>query len=336
MGTSGFALIALVQSGEPQQWSRWILLATLIPLFLLSVAILATINKARAINIRSGYVAAAGYYLWRGKNVPNFGGWINALRAAHTCANLTFLSYDDSAPCKRYRHEYCSTKAQNNAEFNNKTGQTWRRDVIKSFTVLTSIVYAVLYIIVSASVITAAIITVDWEKQGWDWRVLAGGFIFAACTFLAIMLAFFRKQRGITSALLVACYLMLLTGGLGLLVATVFKCLPTRRGLEWTNMFGLGGGLLFIVGLAILLYDQIYKVRKGEYSLETYYQLWRRRFEDCPLMAGSTVYVAGEKAGRRNYTCLNYKCRAKQNIANDGLALVACQRCGHSLFHEDA
>ena len=53
----------------------WVTLGVSFPLFLLAVGILATIEKADAINLRKGFLAALTDYLKSNVAPPNYGGW---------------------------------------------------------------------------------------------------------------------------------------------------------------------------------------------------------------------------------------------------------------------
>lgn len=335
MGTAGFALIALIQqSGGPNQWHKWILLGTTIPLLILSIGIATTINKARAINIRSGYLAAAAYYIQEGRKIRYFGGWPNALRAARICANLTFVDPEDITPCGRSHRNDCVAEAKKNSGWINETVQTWRREIIKSFTVLTSIIYGLLSLMTGAGIITAATITINWKNLEWNWNAFIGITIFVVPTILVTILTLFSKNRSVQSARVVVCYVMIVLGAVALLGAAIYKLVPNGERFEWISVFGLGGGLLLIASLGILLFDQVYRVRKGDYSLETYYHIWRLRFDRCPLMTGKSIYYEGQKPGIGTYKCLSYEClKGGQEIKKDRQRLVACD-CGHSYFGE--
>ena len=337
--TSGLAMIGFIQVGDPDQWYKWVLLGTMILFFITSIGILTSINKARAINLRSAYLATLVYNIQKSRSVPNFGGWVNAIRAARICANLTHASRNGFAPCHRAVKEYCSTRAKSRADLSNENVQTWRRDILKSFSVLTSIIYAVLYVLVGLILIGAAALILH-KSEGTDvvlldWQAFLYGCVLAGLLTLAAIATSFLKGRSPQSARLVISYIMLVIGGLVLVGATIFRLPLLKQPLEWTVMFAWVGGVLVVVGLGTQLYDQVYKVRKADYSSETYYHLWRLRFERCPLMSGRAIYKASQIPGKGQYSCLNYDCSKTQEIKNDNSPLIPCTKCKHTLFCEN-
>ena len=333
MATSGFALIALIQqSGGPNQWHKWILVGMTIPLLILLVGVTTAINKARAINIRSGYLAAVAYYVHNGKKMPYFGGWLNALRAARICANLTFADANDMTPCGRRDGDDCVAEAKKEAEWINRTIQTWRREIVKSFTVMTAMIYGLLSIAAGVAVTTSTIKLINSGETASSLRVLVGVITFAV-PILGALLTLFGNSRSVQSIRIILCYGMMVLGGSAISGAAMYRLFPDGERSEWISVFGLGGGFLFIASLGILLFDQIYRVRKGDYSFETYYHLWRLRFERCPLMTGRYIYREGRRPGIGTYRCLRCP-EGGQEITNGGKALVECDVCGNSYFGE--
>ncbi len=335
MVTSGFALIALMQHGKEEQWQRWALLGSFIPLFTLSVGILVSINKVRAVNVRSGYISALHDYIIKDKKVSNYGGWQLAIRATKFCSNVRASSYGPGPPCGCPPDNDCIAYARSASQVYNKSMSTWSRDTLKSFTVLTAAVYSVMYILISASFIVVALMIIRLEDKQIRWQWLVGIASFLGCMLLAACSGIFYKKKGIRNMLLFVCRAFLLGGGLGIIIVGGHKIiLPEQTSTALIAVFGVGGGILFVTGLAILLYDQVYKIHKGDYSSEIYYHLWLVRFERCPLMKGGAIYGKGQEVTAGTYKCLTCDCNESQKLEKYG-ELVRC-KCGSKLFYKES
>ena len=316
--TSALAIIGFIQIGDVYQWYKWLLLGTMIPFSILSIGVLTSINKGRSINIRSGYLAAIAYYVTRKKKIPNFGGWGSAMRAVRLCANLTYLSPTKTSPCGRPKTENCDVVARKKAYLSNKSTQTWRRDIVKSFTVMTSMIYGILYFLTSIALIGSTLLILQEDESELkillDQQSLSYACLLAILLLLAVSWTFFMKNRGVESVRVTISYIMLIVGSIMLLNAAIFRLPLLDKSMKWPFTFGWIGGAIIFVGLGVQLYSQVLKIRKGDYSLETYYQLWRMRLEYYPLMTGRVVCKAGETPGKGTYVCLNPKCSHTEEI----------------------
>lgn len=197
---------------------------------------------------------------------------------------------------------------------------------------MTAIVYGLLSIATGVGITMSTIKMISWNKSEMTWRVFVSTIIFTV-PILLLILTFFNKSKSGQSIRVLLYYIMIVLGGSAIFGAAIYGLFPDGKNGEWICFFGLGGGLLFLASLGFLLYEQIYKVRKGDYSIETYYHLWRLRLDGCPLMTGKHIYKTGQKPGIGTYKCL--KCpKGGQEIKNDGIELGKCDTCGHSYFYD--
>lgn len=334
MVTSGFALFGLMQYGKGEQWHRWALLGSFIPMFTLTVGILAAINKARTVNMRSGYIAALFKHLCRGTKIPNYCGWANAVRAARLCSNMRTSSHGPRPPCGQPVDGDCLSIARSKAKVTNQNVRMWSRDCLKSFTVLTSMIYGVLYLVVGLSVLLAGIAAFKLDEKLQGWRLWMGIFTFVLCILVTAFSMMFYERKSTKNALLFACRGLIFAGSVGILVAGIYKLfLPKQVPAGLIVVSAIGGVIVFVIGFGVLLMDQVIKIRKGDYSSETYYQLWDLRFEHCLLMNGGQIYESGKGIPMGTYKCLKYNCPLEQKLDDYG-ELVQC-KCRSNLFYKD-
>ncbi len=331
MGTAVFALIAIIQSGERDVWKEWILIAALLPMLILSAGILTTINKARAINIRSGYLAALAFHLRNGKLLDNLSGWINALRAMHVCTNM--MHHLECTPCECELEDRCVNYARRNAEGANGQVRLLKFSVFKSFGTLIALIYTILYIAASVSVILAAYFSFKWDRTSWNTHIIIGSIIFAAGIFFVFSTASYKYIHvKVREKVLVSSRVIFMSGAFIVAIAGTYKLVNLKEPLGGMNLFALGGAFLMATALGYALYDQVWNIRKGKYSIETYYHLWRKRIQCCLLMRGGGIYKDTDKPDKGRYKCLQRKCGGDKNLNDDKRELGKCTHCGRGVF----
>ena len=87
--TTGVILSRVSRSnpGSINEIAEWVLLGSVVGGLLLTIGILATVEKARAINIRTGFLAALTEYLRTGQAPPNYNGWAQLQDAQFRCGH---------------------------------------------------------------------------------------------------------------------------------------------------------------------------------------------------------------------------------------------------------
>lgn len=122
--------------------AKWILIGSLFPFITLSIAIFSTIEKANAINLRKGFLAALAEYLRADIAPPNYTGWNHLSAIFNECISRT-----NHRPCGRENHE-CQEKYKDDWE---KIVGKHRlvNKILSNFGPFISIVYGCLYILSS-------------------------------------------------------------------------------------------------------------------------------------------------------------------------------------------
>ncbi|MFC1783786.1 hypothetical protein ACFL02_09425 [Planctomycetota bacterium] len=286
MITSGFALIGFVKGfGGIEAARRWIMLGTFIPLGILTIAILATIHKVRTINLRTGYLAALGEYLCVGEIPQKFCTWINSLRNGDHC---TAVTRKGPPPCGKKKDESCISHAENISQAKNQLRNICKVDFFKSFTSFTTVVYGFFYLIVGASFIWASGFFYEFSQLDITFLILIAVILITT----VIVLLFSTKQyNGGDRSKQITIYFQTI-GRVCFFLAFIFVAIGAVfhwGSSHWEDItlphaspsWFMAGVIFMVIYIGIELYMQTFNIRKGKYSTETYYELWKKRLVDC-------------------------------------------------------
>jgi len=357
MSTAAFALIAFANNATPD----WLWLGALIPLMMLTISILASIQKARAINLRIGYLAALSSCLATGRITKFFAGWENALRSIGLC-NVALHRNTNEPPCLRPHWEQCKEIARCLSQDEHKFVQMWRMYFLKSFTTFTGVIYAVLFLGWSVAFIWLSAIHFKYPN-----RPFFSGIILAALIISAIFLTSYGLLRTSRRARIIAeqkkiyqahpysknpkkpidisyeiniavtqlsvilhslCNIFLILSFFALFIAILCNYIQPK----WASPAIIISLLIFLLAVAISLYLAFYALRKGENSIEFFSNLWRTMLMTCPWMSGRKIWREQDTPGLGRYACCN--CDKVQPLHEGGcLKHCACNTEYNNLFY---
>lgn len=184
MGASALALTNNLNA------SLGLLVGSLFPFIILSIAIFATIEKTRSINRRKGFLIAMNEYIRHNVAPPNYLGWPTLQANRSECR-------------ARMKSELCRGRTEccwSNEINNNLPGITGRKHIIPkvldSFTAFSSVVYAVLYAITALIFLISTLFCLNGHVLGQCISaVLEGAFTLALGVVLFILLKGIRRGK---------------------------------------------------------------------------------------------------------------------------------------------
>ena len=299
--------------------STWGLFGATTAGFLLLVGMLATVEKARVINLRRGFLAALSEYLEKGEAPPSYRGW-SYLRSAQADCGVRWQS-GTCTQTRRFRNEKSSYR-KSKEEHESGSANTpfpgeppwipetcWSLGKVEaepryasrkllpgmfdSFMSFSGAVYGLAYCIVCI-ILTVSLSFVLQRRTGVNlltsMAISAAGVALGAgvmyCTSRRWERARGKRRSGglsrtepawkfVRGALAVAAFLTL-----ALVTASLSVSTPSHQGkaIAVATTLCLGG----TVGvLAVFLVDQLQKIRRGLYSVESLHAAWRRVLLDC-------------------------------------------------------
>lgn len=302
--------------GSPTFPFRWAMFGSSVTAVLLMVGILATIEKARAINLRKAFQAALTEYIRDGQAPPSYQGWSFLRFAQSDCGNRRKSAVEMCPHIKKYNakreEERQNRTPVGNKKLDNPPETCWtlgkfettklrsgKRTVpgsLDSFMSLSGMIYAGLFTAVAGSASWFLFETVGqfWKNKTpqnplyLKYAILA----FAIGLVLGVGKHFFpkrlrrkNKQRsevnertdlGVKVARGITIIGLLVVVGIGVSSFLEFGP-PVFRYV----IFGVLAASASY--LAVFLINQLKKVRKGLYSFEALYASWRLVLEDCCL-----------------------------------------------------
>jgi hypothetical protein len=290
----------------------WLPLAAAVPIGLLTSSILATIHKARGINERVGYMMAIAESLVK-EEVPRFfTGWHTSKIVLEHCQIYLNTNNPKIANCplkekveqkkEKRKEPLCFTKARIDASTLSKE-LNLLPPMLHSFTSFSTYIYCAAYFISVIFMLLAMTTIVKNFVDNFDmllyWlSVLLGFTVTWILGFLAVRNKKINDRSGVyekerekitTMEVVLKIYTFF--------AALLFPSLLLAIGLIKEALFNPGHIMMLIfvygigfVGAAIAMsiaygcYDKICSLRKGRYSIERWYHLWKACFENCPLM----------------------------------------------------
>jgi DNA-directed RNA polymerase subunit RPC12/RpoP len=357
MSTAAFALIALTNSSE-ESLPRWILWGTLIPMILLIISILVTIQKTRAINLRTSYLAALNSCI-AGRTIPKFfGGWQNAL-SVHRLCNFNLWHKMLEPRCQRStKKRWCMYQAQRFSYSENKFARIWKGLFFESFTVFSTIIYGLLFLawgtafiwlfaeyikiqngigtvvwpsILFAVLMVSLIFVINYllrtSKAAHKRLEASSGDIDTAQQSYFINIAFCEKIRKIHSLCNICCGLV----GLAAVVGFVLYLSTGEKiiGEKYAKAVGIIMVSVFLLAIITKLCLEYHSLRKGEHSMEFLTNLWLIRLELCPWATGQRVWRKDDIPPKSSYSCNNC---GKKFYLSGTKELEPCKYCGGTLF----
>jgi hypothetical protein len=139
----------------------WLALGASFPYIILSVALFATIEKANAINLRRGFLAALGEYMSSDVPPPKYLGW------AHLRVNM--------AECKsRVRAGFCPSRDKTCwqdevGKAHRLTGKHWTLSGgFKSFSAFVALIHGLFYVVATVLLVVAGIYGFLGPSRPWE------------------------------------------------------------------------------------------------------------------------------------------------------------------------
>ena len=307
VGVGILGVIGLEQNDSIHAWLPW---ASAIPIGLLTASIIATVHKARGISERAGYMRALSEWLAKGKVPKCFCGWPTAKIVLEQCQLYLNMKSKmvENCPLKESvkqkeeekKEPLCVTKARcDSLELNKET--TLYPPLLHSFTSFSTYTYGTAYLIAIISLLLGLMAATKHYVNGFNW-ILYWSLILLAFLITSLLGyasvknkvkadeegRFKEEREKITNMEIVHKIYTVVTSVFFpiFLVALVGKSYFGLKGI-WIpiSVYGLGF-VIASIGVAIFsnCYEKIYSLRKGRYSVEHRYHLWRTCFENCPLM----------------------------------------------------
>lgn len=249
--------------------------------------------------------------------MPKACSWINAQKVIDFCTDRSRKS-DDSL-CGRDKASSCIVLARKAGYKTNNQRQFILTDFFKSFTVLSAVIYSILYLAHATVFVWASGFfydPADWKEPLGYSIVFLIIILLAACIPTVILTSTVKQVKvnsikneeslredikyrrstrfrrvtqtlGVTFSAISMCFII---------VSAIIRGVRDKPLSPALTGFGMTCIFLFILYIAIELCWQAFNLRKGTYSIETYYILYRHLFIVCPYMEGHGVlFVEPEK-----------------------------------------
>ncbi len=276
----------------------WILTGAVVAEILLVIGILSTIEKARAINLRKGFLAALEPYLLRKATPRNYQGWALLKFAYSECGRRH--KTDDCAYKKKCKNSQRCWTAGNYAAERLTEKKASFPGTFDSFMSLSSMVFACLFVAVVLSG-TWAFLCLACYSIELNILWLVG--IYAGSLFWGIVIAYLperhkkrirreRLRQGVArvkSELIVRLcswafiFIIILTGTSFLMSWIPYFVESPAFNITFKLIAIFGVGMSSGV-LGFYLYAQMRRVRKGLYSVEALHHSWTYVLQHCCLM----------------------------------------------------
>lgn len=337
LGAAAVAVGMAIANAPVHQDAGWVLAGACVAAFLLLIGILATVEKARAINLRRGFLAALANYLRLGQAPPSYCSWSNLQHLQNSCGQRR-----ESGECtqmKRYEkqkkeYDIARTKYVQDSKNRPPGPEPLRREtcwtlgafeqestnshrelvpgVFDSFMSFSGVVYCISYGLVSM-VLVGSLFVIFFERNLANWLTLSG--CIAGGMMMGPFLVYYspkitHKKKSNNSdrtepvrklVRWISCAGVLII----IVLTTIGLCMyvPTNvASLVASTAIALATA--WVSGLAVFLVYQLAKVRKGLYSVGSMCSAWRHVFLECqhehPLRDREALdkeYKASERKG---------------------------------------
>ncbi|RJQ60581.1 MAG: hypothetical protein C4530_07300 [Desulfobacteraceae bacterium] len=225
-----------------------------------SAALFSNIEKSRAINKREGFIAALDYYLRNKTGPQNYRGWVNLKHCFGECrarVNAHLCPLIENINEKRI----CCQQLGENKSRLLRENKKLIPSILDSFICLTSFFYAVIFFGISILTLMSFSTT---------WRNLYS--IKPVTTVICFSIGF------IASLILLRNFIILVGMMAAVLIVTVAGVIFTKESLINASTLGIGA---IIGGVGWFFFSQLFKLRKGVYSVEAFTHTWLEIFENC-------------------------------------------------------
>jgi len=225
------------------------------------IGVLATIEKAWAINLRRGFLAALAGFLCNGKVPENYKGWSQLRVCFSECGLRRRIK-----ACKRgltrtdMEGESCSNGGRKDAKKLNYAKRALPH-LHDSFTTFVSFVYGALYLSV---IVGFAYSLKPLVKPWWDIPFILRLLVISCMMIITPLIQRFKNP--------------LIASIVGFSIALMIAISMDTR---YIGIIILGGTGFVLGALLWYLVRQMNNVRRGKYSFETSTYTWKRMFEEC-------------------------------------------------------
>ena len=317
LGAAAMTTGIAISKAPKAQWPVWVVFGAGIGAFLLLVGILATIEKARAINLRKGFLRALADYLRKAQAPPSYAGWGHLRSLQNICGFRRETG--ECTQVRRYEKEGDEYEKAVKAHAENREKEPDPGDppvlsetcwtlgnfemsqassveslipgMFDSFMSFTGMVYCLSYAMVAATILIS--LTVLFAHRGLP------GLISVVCIIVGIVLGtlvvyfsprVFKRDEVPLGAKLDTTeptrkLMRVIIYSCGVVAVVLVGICVSPLGDSWIE-FALSGLSLVlfsasVAGLAVYLVHQLSKVRRGLYSPAALYASWRHAFLDC-------------------------------------------------------
>jgi hypothetical protein len=289
LSAAAMAVLTIWGSRESYSWVKWLPAASLIPLFLLSSAILSTIHKARGINKREGYMEILGEYLLLNVPPKHYGGWAKANRLNSVCEMfLPKKSGSQLRKCPANEKLYCCIDASKEGSETVDNKASLHPDLLESFTSLSMYAYSFAYFVCLTTFLfsgfyAAKAIFKAHFSGGWYFSAIGIGLIPPSIYYI-ITYVKQTRCRGLIYPLSV-----LVCGLVWYFIYNELASFQNRWYALLAYIFGLIPSTVFGC-LGYYFLDKVKSLRRGQYSPERWRYIWQIRFLQCKQMAEITPF----------------------------------------------
>lgn len=309
IGAVAAAIVAIVGSETSTNWPTWLPLASMVPIALLTSALLSTAHKARGLNLRVSFLEVMGEYLSMGEVPIGYRGWHKTKQLLERCQiylntknsknkNCKYFDENEAEKSKRIQPG-CIKIAKETASEINKGLPTFP-PFLHNFNSLSAYIFTIAYFIASMAVVIGFIPTMQKymvfdSKQNY---ILISIIVSILSVFLGL-LSFHRKKKEEQEIsdnyirdkknileLFIKYYGCLAAFLLPTFIITLLFSNKTEYSIAIFTISNGIGALISIILFAIwyFSYDKILSLRRGRYSTERWKHIWRICLTECPLM----------------------------------------------------
>lgn len=293
LGALGAAVVALGGFAmDDKMTSAGLLFGIGVSFFLFLVGVLSTVEKARAINCRQGFLRMLSERVAEKRLPPNYVGWAHLAGAFGECGSRRRLGRCARGLTPGSR-ETCRDYGEQDAAPVNFVRRLYA-DMFSSFMSLSSFVYSFVYVVILAAVgyYLSRVLHDLWKLDG---RTI--GWVFAGGGVASPFLVRWRKVVFLLGAGFVTC---------------LFVTAATENALWGAGLAALSGLLLGALGWFLVC--QLNEARRGKHSFDTYYHTWCRFLDTCTPRAAAPGELQPRRTGFFRYVfgmLLSYLLREK-------------------------
>ena len=307
LGLNETVAIPITQSSSFQ---NLLPIAMLFPIVLISISLYLTIQQARWVNMRRGYMESVSEYLVRGIVPKHYCGWAKARAVLYRCKIHLGLESEATQNCgirvlatvnqNSYKPACIEVAKRESAEINNNI--RFIPNFLESFTSFAVYIYSMAYGL-TVVLLLWSIMDMIQAQMPFAFKPMRYLFvIFAGCgltgVFWLIRWSYLNysnnnntknhlRTNETKARMRLTCYYYFVAFVFSIVLFGWITAFVFTAQLSWkaVGSYSLGGVIcLMTVSLALACYDKVSALRRGRHSVERWRQIWKLCFEHCPLM----------------------------------------------------